>query len=286
MKPWKGKHWLEQEKYLRNYKKPGEGMGMQIFQDGIICAWLRLQKALLEDWEEQKKETPCAQTAEKKKSGRQGLFKETMTFHEFAENERAKEFLEQHLNDIEIDWKQAALRFGEELATCGPNGYYSFTPQQWLDHALEQWKALTVGITILKPFHDAEKDVGQRKPFILQAPTQYIVDGNQDCKLEHPYTMSDPAPFMQPFHDEEKAESFTSSNENKPQVVDMEGQKWIPVSERLPEDGKTVLCYSKWGITIGHRWDSGQWVDEHVYELEDISHWMPLPTMPKPQEGE
>jgi hypothetical protein len=29
-------------------------------------------------------------------------------------------------------WQGAALRLGEELATSGPNGYYGFTPDQWL----------------------------------------------------------------------------------------------------------------------------------------------------------
>lgn len=51
---------------------------------------------------------------------------------------------------------------------------------------------------------------------------------------------------------------------------------------------KTAVCkcgnrYSiSWPIgsiycTIGHRWDSGQWADEHVYELEDVTHWIPIP---------
>jgi hypothetical protein len=33
------------------------------------------------------------------------------------------------------DWKQAALRLGEELSTNGPNGYYEFTPEQWFEWA-------------------------------------------------------------------------------------------------------------------------------------------------------
>lgn len=34
-----------------------------------------------------------------------------------------------------LDWQRAALRVGEELASVGPDGYYDFTPQQWLDWA-------------------------------------------------------------------------------------------------------------------------------------------------------
>jgi len=34
-------------------------------------------------------------------------------------------------------WRDAALRLGEELATVGPDHYYDFTPTQWLDWTLE-----------------------------------------------------------------------------------------------------------------------------------------------------
>ena len=39
--------------------------------------------------------------------------------------------------DKEITWQQAALRYGEDLASVGPNGYYDFTPEQWLNYALK-----------------------------------------------------------------------------------------------------------------------------------------------------
>ena len=38
------------------------------------------------------------------------------------------------------DWRQAALRVGEELSSCGPSGYYDFTPRQWLTWALAALK--------------------------------------------------------------------------------------------------------------------------------------------------
>ncbi len=133
---------------------------------------------------------------------------ETQNFIE----DTGKQFLKNRLDDIEIDWKQAALRFGEELATSGPDGYYLFTPQQWLDHALEQWKALTAGITQLKPFHD-----------------------------------------------EKKAESFTSSN-------------WKSI-ESAPEDGTPILGYSTMGRIYIIKFD-GRW---HNMPECDFTHWMPLP---------
>jgi hypothetical protein len=36
-----------------------------------------------------------------------------------------------------MDWHTAALCVGEGLATVGPDGYYGFTAQQWLDWALK-----------------------------------------------------------------------------------------------------------------------------------------------------
>ena len=35
------------------------------------------------------------------------------------------------------EWRNAAIRVGENLATCGPAGYYDYTSQQWLDWALD-----------------------------------------------------------------------------------------------------------------------------------------------------
>lgn len=65
-------------------------------------------------------------------------------------------------------------------------------------------------------------------------------------------------------------------------------QKWISVEERLPEVGKTVLCYRD-GITgyrMGHY--IGAEYSERVAIFRDyrdgfgfgVTHWMPLPEMP------
>jgi hypothetical protein len=70
-----------------------------------------------------------------------------------------------------------------------------------------------------------------------------------------------------------------------------DSQKWVPVAERLPEIGDTVLAYwtpnphavtniRSWGITTFQSWG---WVgvddpDDH-YGIP--THWMPLPEAPK-----
>lgn len=38
------------------------------------------------------------------------------------------------------NWRNAAIRLGEELSNCGPNGYYSMGPWKWLDWALAATK--------------------------------------------------------------------------------------------------------------------------------------------------
>lgn len=80
-------------------------------------------------------------------------------------------------------------------------------------------------------------------------------------------------------------------------------QKWIPVTERLPEDRQKILCFKKGkyascvmtanyskclekycdvdfhGVKHGgfFNYDS----EVGYYELSDITHWMPLPPAPE-----
>ena len=60
--------------------------------------------------------------------------------------------------------------------------------------------------------------------------------------------------------------------------------KWIPVTERLPEDGKYVLCFCRANIICVLRRDKdGDWYENpaHVYMSSFVTHWMPLPELPK-----
>lgn len=55
--------------------------------------------------------------------------------------------------------------------------------------------------------------------------------------------------------------------------------KWIPVSERLPENDKTVLVWNRRNSReYFDVYDHGSWI---ILESEDITHWMPLPEPPK-----
>ncbi len=56
--------------------------------------------------------------------------------------------------------------------------------------------------------------------------------------------------------------------------------KWISVKDALPQNEYDVLVFTKWGITIAKKWSGSEWVDNHLYSVCDISHWMPLPAPP------
>ena len=58
---------------------------------------------------------------------------------------------------------------------------------------------------------------------------------------------------------------------------------WISVSERLPEEGVTVLIYTIDGETKEAHLSGylDLWSDnEDVYRYDDITHWIPLPEPP------
>lgn len=62
--------------------------------------------------------------------------------------------------------------------------------------------------------------------------------------------------------------------------------KWISVEDRLPDNGADVLAYADDGEEsriIPSNYDRGTWFDCCFNcANENITHWMPLPTPPKP----
>lgn len=66
----------------------------------------------------------------------------------------------------------------------------------------------------------------------------------------------------------------------------VEAAQWIPVSERLPEPWKWVLCYCRAGIIEMLRYDHlmdewGASTLSRVYMKDYVTHWMPLPEAPE-----
>lgn len=63
-------------------------------------------------------------------------------------------------------------------------------------------------------------------------------------------------------------------------------QRWIPVTERLPEKGDNYLCIVKSCLFRGATYqtilgyDKGGFHDGCI-DMEDVTHWMPLPESPE-----
>jgi hypothetical protein len=60
-------------------------------------------------------------------------------------------------------------------------------------------------------------------------------------------------------------------------------QKWIPVTERLPEVETPVLTYRETGQNVELLWQRGcqkRW-DYDEFTPCPVTHWMPLPEPPK-----
>lgn len=60
--------------------------------------------------------------------------------------------------------------------------------------------------------------------------------------------------------------------------------KWIPVTERLPEKkGDVLVCDTREDfVSTWEYLGNGLWLgNEIIWATEDITHWMPLPQLPK-----
>ena len=63
-------------------------------------------------------------------------------------------------------------------------------------------------------------------------------------------------------------------------------QKWIPVTERLPEKGEEVLVFDTRENWTGFAWlrPDETWTAlgfDFPFDLGEVTHWMPLPQPPK-----
>lgn len=64
--------------------------------------------------------------------------------------------------------------------------------------------------------------------------------------------------------------------------------KWIPTSERLPEDSEAVVFYARkaggYGYSYVAHYDNGKWLDDLDHDIEatqdmyQVILWMPLPS--------
>ena len=90
--------------------------------------------------------------------------------------------------------------------------------------------------------------------------------------------------------DAEDAASLLSLIEtNEARIAELEAERrWIPVSERLPEENAPVLVLTVLGgmfvdFIHGKSVVTGN-PDFYELDVEDVTHWMPLPQLPEVQE--
>ena len=64
------------------------------------------------------------------------------------------------------DWRNVAIRVGEELSSVGPDGYYDMTADQWIDWAMAQKPHGTLSL--------AQQDLIRRAEEAFEASQQLI----------------------------------------------------------------------------------------------------------------
>lgn len=67
-------------------------------------------------------------------------------------------------------------------------------------------------------------------------------------------------------------------------IEELQKPKWIPVSERLPEQNTRVIGFMAWKGITAIEYQHGKWYSiDHLQPLpnEAVTHWMPLPEQPK-----
>lgn len=68
-------------------------------------------------------------------------------------------------------------------------------------------------------------------------------------------------------------------------IMELKIERWIPCSERMPEDGEFVLAYSKQNT---YKYEgqhiSIQYFCNQYWWKEVFTYWMPLPEPPKEEE--
>jgi hypothetical protein len=81
------------------------------------------------------------------------------------------------LGDADVTWESAATRLGEELATVGPEGYYGFTPIEWLNWCLAHVETLTQQVAQAEQARDAAhaalRSYGQHDPSCADPETEH-----------------------------------------------------------------------------------------------------------------
>lgn len=119
------------------------------------------------------------------------------------------------------------------------------------------------------------------KRIIRNTPTVEAVSAKEADALERRLTHLLESDYIRQYD-----EKIPQSGEYKLDIRDADKpmHKWIPCSERMPQEGKAVLVYiSDCGVVVIASLCADCWIkkfsdDEILYD--SVTHWMPLPKPP------
>lgn len=80
------------------------------------------------------------------------------------------------------------------------------------------------------------------------------------------------------FEEKEKCGEWLDAIELAKIAIALQSQKWIPCSERLPEDNTDVIvCFYSGIVTEMRYWKNGNFQGIYEHTTKSIVAWMPLP---------
>ena len=122
----------------------------------------------------------------------------------------------------------------------------------------------------------SERAVAQTREFLVRLASPYVENGIKGVRRE---VRAEALRLLRHY-----PYSYVG-NDEKRCVDDMSGATaaWIPVSERMPEDGQSVIVfwgkYREVGEAVFGKDD--KWFSTDRGGCFDVSHWMPLPSPPE-----
>ena len=85
------------------------------------------------------------------------------------------------------------------------------------------------------------------------------------------------------FVTQEAADAIEGLSHAVDQMTEWRKNRWIPVTERLPEDRRTVLA-TVGGVVCAAFYGNYTWAEVETYSIFYPTHWMPIPEPPESDE--